>query len=114
MSLEVVEHVADLPVFLESLARLVAPGGILLIGTINRSLRSFFKAIIGAEYVLGCLPRGTHDWRRFVTPAELDANLRHYGLSVVECWGIAFNPLTMRWGVSRDLSTNYLQFHRKY
>jgi 2-polyprenyl-6-hydroxyphenyl methylase/3-demethylubiquinone-9 3-methyltransferase len=114
MSLEVVEHVADLPVFLESLARLVAPGGILLIGTINRSLRSFFKAIIGAEYVLGCLPRGTHDWRRFVTPAELDANLRHYGLSVVECWGIAFNPLTMRWGVSRDLSANYLQFHRKY
>jgi 2-polyprenyl-6-hydroxyphenyl methylase/3-demethylubiquinone-9 3-methyltransferase len=67
-SLEVVEHVADLPVFLESLTRLVAPGGILLIGTINRSLRSFFKAIIGAEYVLGWLPRGTHDWRRFVTP----------------------------------------------
>jgi 2-polyprenyl-6-hydroxyphenyl methylase / 3-demethylubiquinone-9 3-methyltransferase len=112
-SLEVVEHVADLPVFLESLTRLVAPGGILLIGTINRSLRSFFKAIIGAEYVLGWLPRGTHDWRRFVTPVELNADLRYHGLSVVECWGIAFNPLTMRWGVSRDLSTNYLQFHRK-
>jgi 2-polyprenyl-6-hydroxyphenyl methylase/3-demethylubiquinone-9 3-methyltransferase len=130
MSLEVVEHVADLPAFLprlvdlphpalgqdltpESLTRLVAPGGILLIGTINRSLCSYFKAIIGAEYVLGWLPRGTHDWRKFVTPAELDAGLRCHGLSVAECWGIAFNPLTMCWGVSRDLSTNYLQFHRK-
>ena len=113
MSLEVVEHVADLPAFLESLARLVAPRGILLIGTINRSLPSYFKAIIGAEYVLGWLPRGTHDWRKFVTPAELDAGLRDHGLSVAESWGIAFNPLTMRWGVSRDLSTNYLQFHRK-
>jgi 2-polyprenyl-6-hydroxyphenyl methylase / 3-demethylubiquinone-9 3-methyltransferase len=101
MSLEVVEHVADLPMFLESLTRLVAPRGILLIGTINRSLRSFFKAIIGAEYVLGWLPRGTHDWRRFVTPAELNADLRDHGVSVVECWGIAFNPQTMRWGVSR-------------
>jgi 2-polyprenyl-6-hydroxyphenyl methylase / 3-demethylubiquinone-9 3-methyltransferase len=113
MSLEVVEHVADLPTFLESLARLVAPGGILLIGTINRSLRSYIKAIIGAEYVLGWLPRGTHDWRKFVTPAELRRCLRRHGLSFAECWGIAFNPLSMRWVVSRDVSTNYLQFHRK-
>jgi 2-polyprenyl-6-hydroxyphenyl methylase/3-demethylubiquinone-9 3-methyltransferase len=113
MSLEVVEHVADLPAFLESLARLVAPGGILLIGTINRTLRSYIKAIIGAEYVLGSLPRGTHDWCKFVTPAELHVGLRQHGFSIAECWGIAFNPLIMRWGVSRDLSTNYLQFHRK-
>jgi 2-polyprenyl-6-hydroxyphenyl methylase / 3-demethylubiquinone-9 3-methyltransferase len=113
MSLEVVEHVADLPAFLEALARLVAPDGILLIGTINRTLRSYIKAIIGAEYVLGWLPRGTHDWRKFVTPAELQVGLRQHGFSIAECWGIAFNPLTMRWGVSRDLSTNYLQFHRK-
>jgi 2-polyprenyl-6-hydroxyphenyl methylase / 3-demethylubiquinone-9 3-methyltransferase len=113
MSLEVVEHVVDLPRFLESLAHLVAPGGILLIGTINRSLRSYIKAIIGAEYVLGWLPRGTHDWRKFVTPAELRRCLRRHGLSFAECWGIAFNPLSMRWVISRDLSTNYLQFHRK-
>jgi 2-polyprenyl-6-hydroxyphenyl methylase/3-demethylubiquinone-9 3-methyltransferase len=114
MSLEVVEHVLDLQTFLESLARLVAPGGILLIGTINRTLRSYIKAIIGAEYVVGWLPRGTHDWRKFVTPVELHRGLRYHGLSIAECWGIAFNPLTMRWGVSRDdLSTNYLQFHRK-
>jgi 2-polyprenyl-6-hydroxyphenyl methylase/3-demethylubiquinone-9 3-methyltransferase len=113
MSLEVVEHVIDLPTFLESLARLVAPGGILLIGTINRTLRSYIEAIIGAEYVLGWLPRGTHDWRKFVTPAELQRGLPHHGLSTAECWGIAFDPLSMRWAVSRDLNTNYLQFHRK-
>jgi 2-polyprenyl-6-hydroxyphenyl methylase / 3-demethylubiquinone-9 3-methyltransferase len=114
MSLEVVEHVLDLQTFLGSLARLVAPGGILLIGTINRTLRSYIKAIIGAEYVVGWLPRGTHDWRKFVTPVELHRGLRYHGLRIAECWGVAFNPLTMRWGVSRDdLSTNYLQFHRK-
>jgi 2-polyprenyl-6-hydroxyphenyl methylase / 3-demethylubiquinone-9 3-methyltransferase len=113
MSLEVVDHVIDLPTFLESLARLVAPGSVLLIGTINRTLRSYIKAIIGAEYLLGWLPRGTHDWRKFVTPAELQRGLPHHGLSIAECWGIAFDPLSMRWAVSRDLNTNYLQFHRK-
>jgi 2-polyprenyl-6-hydroxyphenyl methylase / 3-demethylubiquinone-9 3-methyltransferase len=112
MSLEVVEHVADLPAFLESLGRLVKPNGILLIGTINRSMRSYVKAIVGAEYVLRWLPRGTHDWRKFVTPAELEVGLRRHGFSVVERAGVAFNPLTMRWSVSHDVSTNYLQFHR--
>lgn len=112
LSLEVVEHVADLPAFLEALARLVAPGGILLIGTLNRTLRSYIKAIIGAEYVLGWLPHGTHDWRKFVTPAELDHGLKRYGFEVAGSCGIAFNPLTNRWGISEDLSSNYLQFHR--
>ena len=112
LSLEVVEHVADLPAFLGALARLVSPGGTLLIGTLNRTLRSYIKAIVGAEYVLGWLPRGTHDWRRFVTPAELDHGLRQYGFEVAECCGVAFKPLTNRWGISKDLSTNYLQFHR--
>jgi len=112
LSLEVVEHVADLPAFLEALARLVAPGGILLIGTLNRTLRSYVKAIVGAEYVLGWLPHGTHDWRKFVTPAELDHSLRRYGFEVAESCGVVFNPLTLRWGTGKDLSTNYLQFHR--
>jgi 2-polyprenyl-6-hydroxyphenyl methylase / 3-demethylubiquinone-9 3-methyltransferase len=112
MSLEVVEHVADLPAFLEQLGRLVAPGGILLIGTLNRSMRSYVKAIIGAEYVLGWLPRGTHDWRKFVRPDELEQSLRRHGFSFVERQGVALNPLTMRWGISTDVSTNYLQFHR--
>ncbi len=112
MSLEVVEHVSDVPAFLESLGRLVAPGGILLIGTINRSIRSYAKAIVGAEYVLRWLPRGTHDWRKFVKPTELEHGLRRHGFSLVERTGVALNPLTMRWGASKDVSTNYLQFHR--
>jgi 2-polyprenyl-6-hydroxyphenyl methylase / 3-demethylubiquinone-9 3-methyltransferase len=112
MSLEVIEHVADVPAFLGALARLVAPGGILLIGTINRSMRSYAKAIVGAEYVLRWLPRGTHDWRKFIKPAELEHNLCRHGFSLVERTGVTLNPLTMRWGISPDVSTNYLQFHR--
>src|SRR5262249_13201317 len=112
MSLEVVEHVADLPAFLEALARLVAPGGIMVIGTLNRTARSFVKAIVGAEYVLGWLPRGTHDWRKFVTPPELDISLRRHGFRVAELSGVAFNPVSMRWGITNDVSANYLQFHR--
>src|ERR1700676_5229067 len=94
LSLEVVEHVADLPAFLKALACLVAPGGTLVIGTLNRTVRSFFKAIIGAEYVLGWLPRGTHDWRKFVTPEELGLGLRPYGLSLIEAKGVARSPVS--------------------
>ena len=113
LSLGVVEHVANLPNFLEALARLVAPRGVLLIGTLNRTLRSYVTAILGAEYVLGWLPRGTHDWHKFVKPAELDFTLMRCGFEIAETCGVAFNPLMMRWGINTDLSTNYLQFHRK-
>ena len=113
MSLEVVEHVADASVFLETLARLVAPNGILVIGTLNRTIRSFVKAIVGAEYVLRWLPRGTHDWRKFVTPEELDLGLQRHGLRMVERCGVAFNPISRQWAISPDDSTTYLQFHRK-
>jgi 2-polyprenyl-6-hydroxyphenyl methylase/3-demethylubiquinone-9 3-methyltransferase len=113
MSLEVVEHVADLPAFLASLARLVALRGILVIGTLNRTLRSFVKAIVGAEYVLGWLPRGTHDWQKFVTPGELDRALRRHGFRVAESCGVVLDLPSMRWRISADHSANYLQFHRK-
>jgi 2-polyprenyl-6-hydroxyphenyl methylase/3-demethylubiquinone-9 3-methyltransferase len=113
LSLEVVEHVADLPAFLEALARLVAPGGILVIGTLNRTIRSFVKAIIGAEYLLRWLPRGTHDWRKFVTPGQLDLSLSRHGFRTVERCGVVLNPISMRWSISRDDSATYLQFHRK-
>jgi 2-polyprenyl-6-hydroxyphenyl methylase/3-demethylubiquinone-9 3-methyltransferase len=113
LSLEVVEHVADLPAFLKVLASLVAPGGVLVIGTLNRTIRSFVKAIIGAEYVLRWLPRGTHDWRKFVTPEELDLGLKPYGLTLVERGGVALSPLSMQWAISKDDSATYLQFHRK-
>jgi 2-polyprenyl-6-hydroxyphenyl methylase/3-demethylubiquinone-9 3-methyltransferase len=113
LSLEVVEHVADLPNFLNALALLVAPGGVLVIGTLNRTIRSFIKAIIGAEYVFGWLPRGTHDWRKFVTPEELDLGLRPHGLALVERSGVTLSPLSMQWAISTDDSATYLQFHRK-
>jgi 2-polyprenyl-6-hydroxyphenyl methylase/3-demethylubiquinone-9 3-methyltransferase len=114
MSLEVVEHVADLPKFLEALARLLAPGGVLVIGTINRTLRSFAAAIVGAEYVLGWLPRGTHDWRKFVRPDELDLALKPHGIEIVERCGVTFHPTSWRWSTARDISVNYLQFHRRH
>lgn len=113
VSLEVVEHVADLDVFLTALADLVKPGGLMVIGTLNRTLRSFLKAIVGAEYVLRWLPRGTHDWRRFVRPAELAAKFAPLGFAAVECEGVSISALTRRWAMTADDSLAYLQFHRK-
>jgi 2-polyprenyl-6-hydroxyphenyl methylase / 3-demethylubiquinone-9 3-methyltransferase len=113
MSLEVVEHVANRPQFLAALTRLLKPGGVLVIGTLNRTLRSYLKVIIGAEYILGWLPKGTHDWAKFVRPDELVTEIGMHGLSVVERSGVELNPLTMRWRIGNDLSTNYLQFHRQ-
>jgi 2-polyprenyl-6-hydroxyphenyl methylase / 3-demethylubiquinone-9 3-methyltransferase len=113
LSLEVVEHVADLPTFLAALARLVAPGGILVIGTLNRTLRSFLTAILGAEYILRWLPRGTHDWRKFVTPAELELHLSRHAFKVVERCGVSLRIPSLTWTIDDDLAASYLQFHRK-
>jgi 2-polyprenyl-6-hydroxyphenyl methylase/3-demethylubiquinone-9 3-methyltransferase len=113
LSLEVVEHVADVDAFLQALARLVRPGGVLVIGTLNRTVRSFLEAIVGAEYILRLLPRGTHDWRRLVTPSELEDGLARHGVSTVERCGVVLNPLTRRWSIRPDDSVGYLQFHRK-
>jgi 2-polyprenyl-6-hydroxyphenyl methylase/3-demethylubiquinone-9 3-methyltransferase len=112
MSLEVVEHVASLPDFLKAIGRLVAPGGLLVIGTLNRTAISFVKAIVGAEYVLGWLPRGTHDWHKFVKPAELEALLSRQDFRVEESCGVELRPLSMQWRVTRGVGTTYLQFHR--
>ncbi len=113
LSLEVVEHVADVANFLAAIGRLVAPGGVLVIGTLNRTPISFLKAIVGAEYVLRWLPRGTHDWRRFVTPAELDAQLSPLRFSVIEKCGVELAPLSTQWRVTRSTNSTYLQFHRR-
>jgi 2-polyprenyl-6-hydroxyphenyl methylase / 3-demethylubiquinone-9 3-methyltransferase len=113
MSLEVVEHVADIPMFLDAIASLVAPGGLLVIGTLNRTPTSFVKAIIGAEYVMRWLPRGTHDWRKFVKPMELDAHLAPLGFKVEERCGVELNPLTMKWSITSGVSATYLQVHRR-
>lgn len=113
LSLEVVEHVADQAAFLTALARLVKPGGILVIGTLNRTVRSFIKAIIGAEYVLGWLPKGTHDWRRFVTPRELDLYLGDRAFALEARTGVSFDVFHRRWQAVPDDSVTYLRLYRK-
>ena len=108
VSMEVVEHVADLASFLTASAKLVKPGGLFLTATLNRTPKSFLMAIVGAEYVLRWLPRGTHDWRRFVRPSELVRHLRAGGLSAKELTGVVYNPLSDSWRLSPDSDVNYM------
>ena len=113
LSLEVVEHVADLDAFLVDIAELVRPGGTLIIGTLNRTPKSFAFGIVGAEYILGLLPKGTHQWSKFVTPEEIDRKLRQRGFRSGACVGVSMNPVTWRWSISNDLNVNYLKtLHR--
>lgn len=108
MALEIVEHVADPASFIATCRDLVKPGGMLIQSTLNRSLRSFGAAIIGAEWVMRWLPKGTHDWHRFITPDELAAMTGATGLRVVDRCGMVFNPLGWSWSLSHhDLSVNY-------
>lgn len=109
LNMEVVEHVADPAAYLAACRALLKPGGLMIASTINRNPKSFILAIVGAEHVLRWLPRGTHDWRRFITPAELDALLRGAGLVPVDARGFVFDPLDWSWRLSdRDLSVNYV------
>jgi 2-polyprenyl-6-hydroxyphenyl methylase/3-demethylubiquinone-9 3-methyltransferase len=108
VALEVIEHVADRAAFCAALAALAKPGGLVFLSTLNRTARSFVMAKLGAEYVLRLLPIGTHDWRMFVTPGELGAELRRAGLAVTDLAGMTMDPLTGRWRESRDLGVNYL------
>ncbi len=110
VSLEVVEHVADLEAFLAAAVRLVRPGGGLVLATLNRTPKSFLFAIVGAEYLLRWLPQGTHDWRRFRRPSELSAILRRNAAQVEDVTGVAYNPLGDSWQLSRDLDVNYMLF----
>ena len=109
LNMEVVEHVADVDAFLTASGNLVGSGGLMIAATLNRTAKSFALAIVGAEYVLRWLPRGTHDWRRFVRPSELAAGLRHAGMTVTSLTGVVFNPLTGIWSLTeRDLDVNYM------
>lgn len=110
LNMEVVEHVADLGLFIEASARVLKPGGAMLTATLNRTPKSFVFAVVGAEYVLRWLPRGTHDWRKFVRPSELARELRANGLAIADLSGVSYNPLTGAFALSRDLDVNYMAF----
>lgn len=112
-ALEVIEHVADAPAFLHTLAALLEPGGVLVLSTLNRTRRSYLLAKLGAEYLLRLLPIGTHDWKRFITPAELASMLRGAGLRTTDLAGMTFSPFTGQWGASRDTSVNYIAEARR-
>jgi 2-polyprenyl-6-hydroxyphenyl methylase/3-demethylubiquinone-9 3-methyltransferase len=107
-ALEVIEHVPDPARFVATLAGLLEPGGLMFLSTLNRTSSAFLTAKLGAEYVLRWLPRGTHDWRKFLRPAELAAMLRGAGLRVSDVAGMTMNPRTGAWRTSRDLSVNYI------
>jgi 2-polyprenyl-6-hydroxyphenyl methylase/3-demethylubiquinone-9 3-methyltransferase len=110
LTMEVVEHVPDLGAFLKASCALVRPGGGMVIATLNRTLKAFALAIVGAEYVLRWLPRGTHQWNRFVRPSELAEGLRRNGLEIAEITGVAYDPLADNWHLSGDLAVNYMVF----
>lgn len=105
--LEVVEHVPDVPAFLAGLAPLVAEGGVMILSTLNRTLKSYALAIVGAEYVLRWVPAGTHQWDRFVTPDELKMALRGAGLNPTDLTGMVYDPLADDWRLARDTDVNY-------
>jgi len=109
LNMEVVEHVADPLAYLSACRQLLKPGGMMVCSTINRNPKSFAVAIVGAEMVMRWLPRGTHDWRKFITPDELQDLIRNAGLDPVDRKGMVFNPVLWRWSLSeRDLSVNYV------
>jgi 2-polyprenyl-6-hydroxyphenyl methylase / 3-demethylubiquinone-9 3-methyltransferase len=108
MAMEVVEHVADVNLFVKRCAEMVKPGGLMVAATINRTVKSFALAIVGAEYVLRWLPRGTHQWDKFVTPNELEIALTQGGLSVMDETGVIYNLIADRWQLASDMDVNYM------
>lgn len=114
LNMEVVEHVADPLAYLTACQTLLKPGGIMLCSTLNRNPKSFLMAIVGAEWVMRWLPKGTHDWAKFITPDELYDLISRAGLTPLDRKGMVFNPVSWSWSLSpRDLSVNYVTTSRK-
>ncbi|MBN9554077.1 MAG: bifunctional 2-polyprenyl-6-hydroxyphenol methylase/3-demethylubiquinol 3-O-methyltransferase UbiG [Alphaproteobacteria bacterium] len=108
LNMEVVEHVADVDAYLSTCARLVKPGGITIVATLNKTLKSLALAKVAAEYVLGWMPPGTHDWNRFIPPDHLRQKLEDSGLTVLKTQGVSFDVLTWDWRLSSDIDVNYI------
>ena len=114
LALEIIEHVADIDLFVSSCTTLIKPGGLIIFATLNRTAKAFLFAIIGAEYVLRWLPRGTHRWDRFVKPSELVQSLIRQNLNMASISGISYNPLNDVWRLSKDLAVNYMLCAEKF
>jgi 2-polyprenyl-6-hydroxyphenyl methylase/3-demethylubiquinone-9 3-methyltransferase len=112
LNMEVIEHVADQKFFLESCANLLKPNGLLFLATINRTPKSYLFAIVGAEYVLRLLPRGTHDWKKFPKPSELNKHLEGK-LTLKDMQGVSYNPVTEEFKITDDVSVNYMMLYAK-
>ena len=108
LNMEVIEHVADPMRFLKDCASMLRPGGLMFIATLNRTLKAHAFAIVGAEYILGWLPRGTHDWKKFITTEEMGRGIADAGLTLKELRGVSYNPLTGNWSLSSDTDVNYM------
>jgi 2-polyprenyl-6-hydroxyphenyl methylase/3-demethylubiquinone-9 3-methyltransferase len=109
MALEIVEHVSDVGLFLRSCGQMVKPGGLLFLSTLNRTAKAWALAIAGAEYVLGWLPRGTHDWKKFLKPSEVAHGLRTGGIETDDIVGVVYSPLSRQWSLNKgDLDVNYM------
>ena len=113
LNLEVIEHVSDPAALMGDCAALVKPGGTLVVATLNRTVRAYLLAIVGAEYVLGWLPKGTHQWRRFLRPDEIADMLAVNGVDVAATVGVSYRPLARRWRLSGDTGVNYMMRARK-
>jgi 2-polyprenyl-6-hydroxyphenyl methylase/3-demethylubiquinone-9 3-methyltransferase len=108
LAMEVVEHVTDVGLFIAHAGAMVKPGGLLFVATLNRTAKSFAFAIVGAEYILRWLPRGTHQWEKFVTPDELARHLADNKLAITDQAGVVYSPLADKWSLSSDLDVNYM------
>ena len=113
LNLEVVEHVENLDLYLESCFYLLKPKGIMFTATLNRTLTSYVKAIVGAEYILKWLPIGTHDWNKFLKPEELEKKLTNLNFSIINLTGLSFNPLFQEWKRTKNFSVNYILVAQK-
>ncbi|WP_299347767.1 bifunctional 2-polyprenyl-6-hydroxyphenol methylase/3-demethylubiquinol 3-O-methyltransferase UbiG [uncultured Maritalea sp.] len=113
LNMEVIEHVNDIQLYLESCAALVKPGGIMFVATINRTFKAYALAIVGAEHVLRWLPKGTHTYDKFVTPEEITSILKRNDMQIMERSGVSYSPLEDKWKRSKDLSVNYMLLAQK-